>query len=74
MKLLEQEKLGSQTLKNSIAMAPMTRSRADENGIIGDLTVLYYTQRASTGLIITEGINISEQALGSPFTPGIYTP
>lgn len=53
-------------------MAPMTRSRADLKGIVGDLTVLYYTQRASAGLIITEGINISEDALGSPLTPGLY--
>lgn len=39
-------------------MSAMTRSRADLNGIVGDLTVLYYTQRASAGLIITEAINI----------------
>lgn len=74
MKLLEEVKLGSLTLKNKMAMAPMTRSRADLNGIVNDLTVLYYTQRASAGLIISEGINISEQALGSPLTPGLYTP
>jgi len=34
---------------------------------------LYYTQRASAGLIISEAVNISKQATGSPFTPGIYT-
>lgn len=73
MKLLNTVQLGSYTLQNSMAMAPMTRSRANADGIIGDLTVLYYTQRASAGLLISEGINISEQALGSPFTPGIYT-
>lgn len=74
MKLLEEITLGSKTLKNKMAMAPMTRSRADVNGVVNDLTVLYYTQRASAGLIITEGINITAQALGSPYTPGIYTP
>ncbi|MVT08171.1 alkene reductase [Chitinophaga tropicalis] len=73
MKLFEKKVLGGQTLKNSMAMAPMTRSRANTSGIVGDLTVLYYTQRASAGLIITEGINISEQALGSALTPGLYT-
>jgi len=73
MKLLEKTTLGTQILKNRMAMAPMTRSRADLNGVVNDLTVLYYTQRASAGLIISEGINISEQALGSPFTPGIYS-
>ncbi|SDK39934.1 N-ethylmaleimide reductase [Pedobacter sp. ok626] len=72
MKLLEKVTLGKQTLKNAIAMAPMTRSRATADGIVQELTVLYYKQRASAGLIITEGINISEQAIGSPYTPGIY--
>lgn len=73
MKLFEAITLGGRTLKNRIAMAPMTRSRANKAGVISDLTVLYYTQRASAGLIITEGINISDQAIGSPLTPGIYT-
>jgi N-ethylmaleimide reductase len=74
MKLLEAVKLGEKTLKNSMVMAPMTRSRADMNGIVGDSTQLYYTQRVSAGLIISEAINISEQAIGSPLTPSIYTP
>jgi N-ethylmaleimide reductase len=73
MKLLEPIKLGNLTLENKMVMAAMTRSRADLNGVVGHLTVEYYTQRASAGLILTEGINISEQALGSPFTPGIFT-
>ncbi|MFW0718378.1 alkene reductase [Pedobacter sp. N23S346] len=72
MKLLNEVVLGNQTLKNAIAMAPMTRSRANSEGVVQDLTVLYYTQRVSTGLIITEAINISEQAIGSPYTPGLY--
>jgi N-ethylmaleimide reductase len=73
MKLLQETKIGNLVVQNSMAMAPMTRSRADVNGVVGDLTVLYYAQRASAGLLITEAINISEQAIGSPFTPGIYT-
>lgn len=73
MKLLETTKIGNLTLQNRMAMAPMTRSRADVNGVVSDLTVLYYQQRASAGLLISEAINISVQALGSPFTPGIYT-
>ena len=73
MKLLDKNKIGNLELSNSIVMAPMTRARGEGNGIANELTVLYYTQRASAGLIITEGINISEQALGSPFTLGIYT-
>lgn len=73
MNLLNEVKLGELSLKNRMAMAPMTRSRADVEGVVSDLTVLYYAQRASAGLLISEGINISEQAQGSPFTPGIYT-
>ncbi len=73
MILLERITLGNKSSKNRMAMAPMTRSRADANGVVGDLTVTYYKQRASAGLIITEGINISEQAIGSPLTPGLYT-
>ncbi len=73
MKLLESIKLGGHIIKNRMVMAPMTRSRANWNGIVGDSTVLYYTQRASAGLIVSEAINISKQAIGSPLTPGIYT-
>lgn len=74
MKLLESTQLGNKTLKNRMAMAPMTRSRANMDGVVGDNTQLYYVQRASAGLIISEAINISKQATGSPLTPGIYTP
>ena len=73
MKLLESVKIGHRSLQNSMAMDPMTRSRANKDGVVGASTVLYYTQRASAGLIISEAINISEQAIGSPFTPGIHT-
>jgi N-ethylmaleimide reductase len=73
MKLLKSVKIGTQLLKNSMAMAPMTRSRANLNGVVSDSTVLYYIQRASAGLIVSEAINISKQAIGSPLTPGIYT-
>ena len=73
MKLLDSTKIGDKTLKNSMAMAPMTRSRADINGIVNHSTNIYYSQRASAGLIISEAINISQQAAGSPFTPGIYS-
>ena len=73
MKLLEPIKIGNTSLKNSMAMAPMTRSRASMEGVVGESTVVYYKQRASAGLIISEAINISKQATGSPFTPGIYT-
>jgi N-ethylmaleimide reductase len=73
MKLLEKTKIGSIELKNRVVMAPMTRSRATAEGLVTKATVLYYKQRATAGLIISEGVNISEQALGSPYTPGIYS-
>lgn len=73
MILLEQIKMGNAILNNSMAMAPMTRSRANMEGVVGESTILYYTQRASAGLIISEAINISKQATGSPLTPGLYT-
>ena len=73
MKLLQPTTIGELHLTNRMAMAPMTRCRADQQGVVSDLTALYYTQRASAGLLITEAINISEQALGSPFTPGLYS-
>jgi N-ethylmaleimide reductase len=73
MKLFDQAQLGKLSLKNSMAMSAMTRSRADINGVVGDMHVAYYTQRISAGLIFTEAINISEGAIGSPLTPGIFT-
>lgn len=73
MKLLEPYVLSGKMLRNRMVMAPMTRSRANVNGVVGTSTIVYYTQRASAGLIISEAINISIQAQGSPLTPGIYT-
>lgn len=73
MKLLESIDLAGHTCKNRVVMAPMTRSRASIDGVVGPSVVTYYTQRASAGLIISEAINISKQATGSPLTPGLYT-
>jgi N-ethylmaleimide reductase len=62
-------------LKNRVVMAPMTRSRADNEGKVPteDLQGVYYEQRASAGLIITEGSQVSEKAVGYINTPGIHT-
>lgn len=54
-------------------MAPMTRCRSVDNNIPNDLMATYYAQRASCGLIITEGAQISTQGIGYPATPGIHT-
>lgn len=73
MKLLEPTRLGNLTLKNKMVMSAMTRSRADIDGLVGEMSVEYYTQRVGAGLIFTEAIRISEEATGSPLTPGIFT-
>ena len=65
--------IGRYTLPNRLVMAPMTRSRADDNGVPSDLVVTYYTQRASAGLIVTEGAFPSAMGKGSVRTPGIAT-
>ncbi|MBT0608667.1 alkene reductase [Aequorivita echinoideorum] len=63
------------SLKNRVVMAPMTRSRADnpENAPQEGLHDIYYAQRASAGLIITEGSQVSKDAVGYVNTPGIYS-
>lgn len=65
--------IGRYTLPNRLVMAPMTRSRADDNGVPSDLVVTYYAQRASAGLIITEGVFPSAMGKGYVRTPGIAT-
>jgi N-ethylmaleimide reductase len=64
--------LAGTMLANRVIMAPMTRSRALE-AIPDASTVLYYAQRASAGLIISEGIPVSRQGCGYLFNPGLYT-
>lgn len=64
--------LGTIEAANRIVMAPMTRSRAGEDGVPKDMHVAYYRQRASAGLLITEGTNISPQGRGYAGTPGIW--
>src|SRR5690606_26858983 len=55
------------------AMAPMTRSRALPDGTPGPLAAEYYTQRASLGLLISEGAQPSDDGQGYLLTPGLYT-
>lgn len=59
-------------LKNRVVMAPMTRVRVGSEGIPSAINAEYYAQRASAGLIISEATNISPQAKGFAFTPGIF--
>ncbi len=66
-------KVGNLELENRIVYSPMTRSRADDEGVQPDFAAEYYVQRASAGLIITEATNVSPMAKGYVRTPGIYT-
>lgn len=66
-------KLGRLTLPNRFVMPALTRSRAADGDVPNALNALYYAQRASAGLIITEGSQISPQAKGYILTPGIHS-
>jgi N-ethylmaleimide reductase len=66
--------LGPLTLQNRLVMAPMTRSRSVDAATPGPLVAEYYAQRASAGLIITEGTSPSPNGTGYPRIPGIWSP
>lgn len=65
-------KLGRITLRSRIVMSPMTRSRSPEN-VPTDLVATYYGQRASAGLIVTEGTSPSPNGLGYARIPGLFS-
>ena len=67
-------RLGSLSLSNRIVMAPMTRSRATADHLPTPLMATYYRQRATAGLIITEGTSPSPNGLGYARIPGLFSP
>lgn len=71
-KLFDHLQLGDIALSNRVIMAPMTRSRADAGAMPTALMIEYYQQRASAGLIVSEGIAPSPHGIGYCRTPGIY--
>lgn len=71
--LFDHVRLGRLTLPNRLVMSPMTRSRADDRGVPPPAAALYYSQRATAGLIITEGTQPSLEGQGYPGTPGLHT-
>ncbi|MEP9349939.1 alkene reductase [Xanthobacter sp. KR7-225] len=71
--LFDSFRLGDVTLANRVVMAPLTRNRAAAGAVPGPFALEYYAQRASAGLIITEGSPISQEGQGYQDTPGIYT-
>jgi N-ethylmaleimide reductase len=64
---------GALHLKNRIVMAPLTRSRSRDAGVPPPFAADYYAQRAGAGMIISEATNISPQAVGYAWTPGIWS-
>jgi N-ethylmaleimide reductase len=72
--LFDPTQAGDIALSNRIVMAPLTRNRAAAHQVPSDLAVLYYAQRASAGLLITEASQISPEGQGYLDTPGIYSP
>jgi N-ethylmaleimide reductase len=71
--LFDPVRLGDLELSNRIVMAPMTRSRAGHGDVPTDLNVEYYRQRATAGLIVSEGTQPSENGKGYCRTPGIHS-
>ena len=71
--LFEKLKIGNLELENRIIYSPLTRSRANDEGVQPDFAAEYYSQRATAGLLITEATNVSPMAKGYIRTPGIYT-
>lgn len=73
MDLFSPVSLGDLHLPNRVVMAPLTRMRSGEAGVPGDVVVEHYAQRASIGLIITEGTYPSSESRAYPGQPGIVT-
>ncbi|MBV6289862.1 alkene reductase [Pseudomonas aegrilactucae] len=66
--------LGDLTLRNRIALPPLTRSRSEQPGDVPNaLMATYYRQRASAGFMVTEGTQIEPRGQGYAWTPGIYS-
>lgn len=70
--LFDRYTVGNLSLANRIVMSPMTRSRAVDHNTPNALMALYYGQRASAGLIITEGVSPSPNGLGYARIPGLF--
>lgn len=73
MKLFSPLTLGDLKLDNRLVMAPLTRVRSGRDGVPGPLVVEHYKQRASLGLIVTEGTYPSHAGQGFPGQPGLVT-
>src|SRR4051812_17002605 len=73
MKLLDRYQLGPLTLPNRLVMAPLTRNRSP-GCVPNEMVASYYEQRATAGLIITEGTQVEPRGQGYQDTPGVHSP
>ncbi|WP_435177803.1 alkene reductase [Actinacidiphila sp. bgisy145] len=71
--LFSSYRLGALTLPNRVVMAPMTRVRAGAGGLATPSMAAYYAQRATAGLIVTEGVQPNAVGQSNPGTPGLHT-
>jgi N-ethylmaleimide reductase len=71
--LFDSQRLGGLTLPNRVVMAPMTRVRAAAGGLATPSMATYYAQRATAGLIVSEGVQPSRIGQSNPGTPGLHT-
>jgi 2,4-dienoyl-CoA reductase-like NADH-dependent reductase (Old Yellow Enzyme family) len=71
--LFDPLQLGAIAAPNRVVMAPLTRGRGTRAHVPTELMIDYYRQRASAGLIITEATGISQEGLGWPYAPGIWS-
>jgi 2,4-dienoyl-CoA reductase-like NADH-dependent reductase (Old Yellow Enzyme family) len=71
--LFDPIQLGAVAAPNRILMAPLTRGRSSRDHVPSELMPTYYAQRAGAGLIITEATGISQEGLGWPYAPGIWS-
>lgn len=74
MNLFSPLTLGELELPNRVVMAPLTRTRSGASGVPGPLVVEHYAQRATLGLIVSEGVYPSHAGQGFPGQPGLVTP
>ncbi|WP_150292940.1 alkene reductase [Sphingobium estronivorans] len=71
--LFEPVRLGAVHAPNRVLMAPLTRARATRAHVPTSIMADYYRQRASAGLIISEGVGVSQQGMGWPHAPGLWS-
>lgn len=72
-KLLTPLTMGPYTLRNRVVMAPLTRTRAGDRNVPREMNLLYYRQRATAGLVISEAASVSPRGYGYYGTPGTHT-